>query len=74
VVNDTKIRIVVVLMITAGWTAMLLDVRGAFMDGRTRHVEEKHYFLSELKETGLIICEWCSGKEMSSDILTEICS
>jgi hypothetical protein len=31
VVNDTTIRIVFVLMIMAGWTAMLLDVRVTFM-------------------------------------------
>jgi hypothetical protein len=42
--------------------------------GRTRHVEVKQYFLRELKEAGLIICEWCSGKDMSSDILTKNCS
>jgi hypothetical protein len=58
-------------MIMAGWTAMLLDVRGTFMNGRTRHVEVKQFFLRELKEAGLIICEWCSGTEMSSDIFTK---
>jgi hypothetical protein len=39
-VNDTTIRIVFVLMIMAGWTAMLLDVRGAFINGRFKDDEK----------------------------------
>jgi hypothetical protein len=42
--------------------------------GRTGHVEVKKYFLRELKEAGLIICEWCKGDDMSSDIFTKNCS
>jgi hypothetical protein len=41
--------------------------------GRTRHVEVKQYFLRELKEAGLVICEWCGGEDMSSDIFTKNC-
>jgi hypothetical protein len=41
--------------------------------GRTRHIEVKQYFLRELKEAGLIVCEWCSGSEMTSDVFTKNC-
>jgi hypothetical protein len=39
--------------------------------GRTIQVEVKQYFLHELKEAGLIICESCKGEDMSSDIFTK---
>jgi hypothetical protein len=47
VVNDTTIRIVFVLMIMAGWTAMLLDVRGAFMNGRFKDDEKLYMHIPE---------------------------
>ena len=39
--------------------------------GRTRHVDVRQYFLRELKEEGLILVEWISGDDMSSDIFTK---
>jgi hypothetical protein len=42
--------------------------------GRNNHAEVKQYFLRELKEDGLIICEWCKDEDMSSDIFTKNCS
>ena len=39
--------------------------------GRTRHVDVRQYFLRELKEEGLILVEWISGNDMSSDIFTK---
>jgi hypothetical protein len=47
VVNDTTIRIVFVLMIMAGWTAMLLDVRGAYMNGRFKDDEKLYMHVPE---------------------------
>ena len=55
-----------------------IDNKGAFdltnnwsVGGRTRHIEVKQYFLRELKESGIIECEWCPGTEMTSDIFTK---
>lgn len=39
--------------------------------GRTRHVDARLHFLRELKEQGLLLTEWLSGDEMSSDLLTK---
>ena len=39
VVNDITIRIVLVLMIMAGWASHLLDVKGAFLNGRFENGE-----------------------------------
>ena len=39
--------------------------------GRTRHVKVRQYFLCELKEEGLVLVEWISGENMSSDIFTK---
>jgi hypothetical protein len=47
VVNDTTIRIVFVLMIMAGWTAMLLDVRGAFMNLRFKDDEKLYMYIPD---------------------------
>ena len=55
-----------------------VDNRGAVglanswtVGGRTRHVEVCQYFLCELKEEGLVLVEWISGENMSSDIFTK---
>jgi hypothetical protein len=55
-----------------------IDNRGAVditnnwaIGGRTRHVEVKQYFLRELKEMGLIVCKWCNGAKMTSDLFTK---
>jgi hypothetical protein len=39
--------------------------------GRTRHVDVRQYFLRELKEEGIIVTKWLSGKDMSSDLFTK---
>ena len=39
--------------------------------GRTRHVAARIAFLRELKEEGLILVQWKSSAEMSSDIFTK---
>eukprot|EP00957_Ditylum_brightwellii_P194161 14786359-Ditylum_brightwellii.AAC.1 len=41
------------------------------VDGRTRHIKIKQYFLQKLKETGIIECCWKSGSEMWSDVFTK---
>jgi hypothetical protein len=38
---------VFVLMIMAGWTAMLLDVKGAFMNGRFKDDEKLYMYVPE---------------------------
>jgi hypothetical protein len=43
-VNDITNRIVFVLMIMAGWTAMLLDVKGAVMNGRFKDDEKLYVY------------------------------
>jgi hypothetical protein len=59
---------------------MILEVdnRGAVglannwsIGGRTRHVDARLHFLRELKEQGLLMTQWLSGEEMSSDLLTK---
>jgi hypothetical protein len=47
VVNEITIRIVLLMMILAGWTAMLLDVRGAFMNGRFKDDEKVYMYVPE---------------------------
>lgn len=39
--------------------------------GRTRHVEVRQYFLRDLKEMKILLCEWISGKQIASDIFTK---
>lgn len=39
--------------------------------GRTRHVATKIMFLRELKEQGILNCQWISKDNMSSDIFTK---
>ena len=39
--------------------------------GRTRHIEVKQYYLSELKEAGILKVQWKSGDDMTSDIFTK---
>jgi hypothetical protein len=39
--------------------------------GRTRHMEVRQYFLRELKMEGIILTQWLSGAEMSSDLFTK---
>ena len=40
VVNDVTIRIVLILIVLAAWWAELLDVKGAFLNGRFQHGEK----------------------------------
>ena len=39
--------------------------------GRTRHIEVCQYFLRDLKEMKLLMCQWRSGKEVSTDMFTK---
>ena len=39
--------------------------------GRTRHVAVRVCFLRELKEEGVLLCEWIPNEDMSSDIYTK---
>ena len=39
--------------------------------GRTRHVDVRMHFLRELKEEGLIVCDWVSGEENPADLFTK---
>jgi hypothetical protein len=39
--------------------------------GRTRHIEVRQYFLRDLKMDGVILTQWISGSEMSSDLFTK---
>ena len=39
--------------------------------GRTRHVAVRICFLRELKEEGVLLTEWISNEDMSSDIYTK---
>jgi hypothetical protein len=55
-----------------------LDNKGAHnlahnwtIGGRTRHVDVRMNFLRELKEEGLIVTDWISGKSNSSDLFTK---
>ena len=57
---------------------LMVDNKGAVdlannwsISGRTRHMEVRQYFLRDLKDEGLIIAEWISGDEMSSDLFTK---
>ena len=47
VVNDITIRIMLVLMIMAGWFATLLDVRGAFLNGRFENGEVLYMYVPQ---------------------------
>ena len=39
--------------------------------GRTRHIEVRQYFLRDLKEMRILLCQWRSGKEISVDMFTK---
>jgi hypothetical protein len=39
--------------------------------GRTRHVDVRMHFLRELKEEGVIVCDWVSGDDNSADLFTK---
>ena len=39
--------------------------------GRTKHIDTRYYFLREMKEQGIIIFEWISGKKNTSDLFTK---
>jgi hypothetical protein len=39
--------------------------------GRTRHIASRINFVRELKEEGIIVLQWLSNQEMSSDIFTK---
>ena len=57
---------------------LFCDNRGAIeltnnysVGGRTRHVEVRQFFLRDLKELKIILCQWRSGREISSDMFTK---
>jgi hypothetical protein len=39
--------------------------------GRTQHADMRMHFLRELKEEGIIVCDWVSGEENSADLFTK---
>jgi hypothetical protein len=39
--------------------------------GRTRHVDVRMHFLRELKEDGIIVCDWVSGDNNPADLFTK---
>jgi len=39
--------------------------------GRTKHIDTRYYFLRELKEEGVLIFNWISGKINSTDMFTK---
>ena len=41
------------------------------MAGRTRHVAVKLNFLRELKESGIVRFQWCSGENMKADLFSK---
>ena len=41
------------------------------VNGRTRHVEMRQYFLRELKERNIILTRWRSGDNMAADLFTK---
>jgi hypothetical protein len=41
------------------------------VDGRTRHVDVKFFFLRELKEQGLLVIKHVPGSENDADIFTK---
>ena len=41
------------------------------LNGRTKHVDTRHYFLRELKEKGIIESRWISGNDNSTDLFTK---
>jgi len=43
------------------------------LSGRSRHMETRQYYLRKLKEQGMMILKWKSGRENSSDISPRIC-
>ena len=46
-------------------------INGWSVSGRLRHIQNKMYYLRELKEAGLIKITWKKGEEMTSDIFTK---
>ena len=42
------------------------------VNGRTKHIDTRHYFLRELKEKGIIESRWISGNDNSTDLFTKI--
>ena len=41
------------------------------VNGKTRHVEIRQYFLRELKERNILLTRWRSGDEMAADLFTK---
>ena len=39
--------------------------------GRTRHIDVRMFFLRELKEEGILKCNWISTDDNSSDLFTK---
>ena len=50
VTNNTTIRIVLVLMLLAGWTAIIHDVKGMFLKGKFEDSEEIFMEVSQGKK------------------------
>eukprot|EP00957_Ditylum_brightwellii_P113579 8659520-Ditylum_brightwellii.AAC.1 len=47
VVNDMTVRIVTILTIMAAWTAELLDVQGAFLNGQFQNGEQLYMYVPQ---------------------------
>ena len=41
------------------------------VNGRTRHVDVRYYFLRELKEAGQIHVKWVESKKMDANLFTK---
>ena len=41
------------------------------VNGRTKHIDNRYYFLREIKEKGLMKFEWVSGQKNSTDLFTK---
>ena len=41
------------------------------VNGRTKHMDTRHYFLRELKESGMIESRWIYGDDNSTDLFTK---
>jgi len=41
------------------------------VDGRTRHVDVRNYFLRELKDEGVLIIKYVAGEDNEADIFTK---
>ena len=49
-----------------------LDICNSWtINGRTKHMDTRYYFLRELKENGLMVFRWISGNDNSMDLFTK---